>query len=365
MQPIDRRAFLKASGASFLATLAPSAAFALERADAVYATSCRLGDGRFAIATLTEEGTIVDRVPLPARAHGLAVSEATGIAVFFARRPGTFAMAFDPSGRRKPVCFSCPADRHFYGHGTFSPDGRLLYATENDYDGARGIVGVYDATDGFARIGEFPSFGIGPHDMAFLGGGSTLVVANGGIETHPDFGRAKLNLAAMEPSLAFIDSAGGTLIEKHTLPARLARLSTRHVAEDARGSVWFGCQYEGAETDAPPVLGRVAPGEEIRLLDTAATGLGCLRNYVGAIAVNRGMNLVAATSPVGGAAVILDIATERVVRTIELPDACGIAPARDGMVVSSYTGIIAGRPHPGTAWDQHIAELSKSAVQPT
>lgn len=359
MEPIDRRDFLRAAGLTFLATLLPSEGFALTRADAVYATSCRLPDGRFAIATVTEDGRIVAREPLPGRAHGLAVSEATGLSVFFARRPGTFAMAYDPLGRQEPVCFSSPADRHFYGHGTFSPDGRLLYATENDFEGARGIVGVYDATAGFRRIGEFPSFGIGPHDMAFLDGGRTLIVANGGIETHPDFGRTKLNLGSMKPSLAFIDSASGTLIEKHALPARLSRLSTRHVAEDGRGTIWFGCQYEGAETDEPPVLGRLSLGEEIRFLPSAGSGLQRLRNYVGAIAVNRGMNIVAATSPVGGSAVIVDIATEKVLRVIDLPDACGIAPARDGMVVSSYTGTIAGRQHDGMAWDQHIADLAR------
>ena len=30
---------------------------------------------------------------------------------------------------------------------------------------ARGVIGVYDATDGFRRIGEFDTYGIGPHEM--------------------------------------------------------------------------------------------------------------------------------------------------------------------------------------------------------
>ena len=32
-----------------------------------------------------------------------------------------------------------------------------------------------------------------------------LFIANGGIETHPDLGRMKLNLHQMEPSIAFVD----------------------------------------------------------------------------------------------------------------------------------------------------------------
>ncbi|MGI8724305.1 MAG: DUF1513 domain-containing protein, partial [Methyloceanibacter sp.] len=42
---------------------------------------------------------------------------------------------------------------------------------------ARGIIGVRDATDGYKQIGEFPSYGLEPHDVALLGDGRTLVIA--------------------------------------------------------------------------------------------------------------------------------------------------------------------------------------------
>ena len=87
--------------------------------------------------------------------------------------------------------------RHFFGHGAFSPDGRLLYATENDFDNARAVVGVYDVGSGFARIGEFGTQGVGAHELLLSPDGELLVVANGGIETHPDYGRAELNLDTM------------------------------------------------------------------------------------------------------------------------------------------------------------------------
>ena len=83
----------------------------------------------------------------------------------------------------------------------FSPDGALLYATENDFDNAAGMVGIYDARAVSSAIGEFPTHGVGPHELLLLDDGATLAIANGGIETHPDFGRAKLNIATMKPSL--------------------------------------------------------------------------------------------------------------------------------------------------------------------
>ena len=43
--------------------------------------------------------------------------------------------------------------------------------------------------------------------MLLMPDGETFVVANGGIETHPDYGRAELNLETMDPSVAFVDRA--------------------------------------------------------------------------------------------------------------------------------------------------------------
>src|SRR3546814_13805348 len=81
--------------------------------------------------------------------------------------------------------------------------------------------------------------------MAVSDDGTMLVIANGGIRTHPDFGRTKLNLDRMEPSLVLIGARDGRLIQRHALPASLRPLSTRHVAVGNGGQVWFACQWEG------------------------------------------------------------------------------------------------------------------------
>lgn len=182
---IDRRAFVKAAGLTFLAALKPGALMALERADAVYASGMRAADGSFAVATVSERGEIIDLIALPARAHGMAFSKATGKTVAFARRPGTYAMIFDPWNKGEPIVITAREGRHFYGHGTFSPDGKLLYASENDFDANKGMIGIYDARNRFTRIGEYETYGTGPHDMTVSDDGKLLIVANGGIETHP------------------------------------------------------------------------------------------------------------------------------------------------------------------------------------
>lgn len=353
---IDRRAFVKAAGFGFLAALQPRGLLALERADAVYASGIRTAKGSFAVATVTERGEIVDQVELPARAHGMAFSPVTGKTVAFARRPGTFAMIFDPRNKAEPIVITSVEGRHFYGHGTFSPDGRLLYASENDFDGNRGMIGVYDATNRFSRIGEFETYGIGPHDMTVSDDGRWLIVANGGIETHPDFGRTKLNLGNMQPSLTLVDAATGALIEKHVLPKQLSALSTRHVDVDADGRVWFACQYEGHRNDLPPLVGHFAKGEELTFVNLPEETTRRLGNYVGAIAVNRKDGLVGVTSP-KGAFVTIDARSGSVLAEEIISDAAGIAPAQHGFAVSSYDGNFLAT-HSDVAWDQHIAMIA-------
>ena len=355
---IDRRGFIKAAGLTFLATLQPRSLLALERADAVYASGIRVADGSFAVATVTEGGEIVDQVGLPARAHGMAFNKATGKTVAFARRPGTYAMIFDPSTKGEPVVITSVEGRHFYGHGAFSPDGRILYASENDFDANRGMIGLYDATDRFARIGEYQTYGVGPHDMTVSDDGRMLVVANGGIETHPDFGRAKLNLDSMQPSLTLIDAASGALIEKHTLPSEWAQVSTRHVDLDADGRVWFACQYEGPRKNLPPLVGHFAKGEDLTFIDLPEETTRRLGNYVGAIAVNRHERLVGVTSP-KGASVTIHAKSGRVLAENAVPEAAGIAPALHGFAVSSYDGDFLAR-RSDVAWDQHIVRIARS-----
>lgn len=355
----DRRGFLKASGLAFVATLAPRALSAMEKADALYASAYRDRAGRYGIATLSERGDIIDQALLPDRAHGLAYSAATGRIAAFARRPGTYMLVLDRRGLAEPVLIHALEGRHFYGHGCFSPDGRMLYACENNFDAGQGVIGIYDARDHFRRLGEFSSHGIGPHDLTISDDGTMLIVANGGIETHPDFGRTKLNLDQMQPSLALVSAKDGSLIERHDLPAALSKLSTRHVDTDGEGRIWFAGQYEGARNDLPPLAGSFRPGEEIRYLHLPDEITQALSLYVGAIAVNRSEGLIGLVSPKGGTAVTVDAKEGRVRAVTPLADAAGIAPSpgASGFALSSYEGRF-NQKNADLSWDQHIAALS-------
>ena len=360
--PVDRRAFLTAAGGTFLASVSPSTALAMLATDAFFATAYVDRQGRYGIALLSESGDLVHTLSLPDRGHDIAFDPVSRRAVAFARRPGTFALVFDHAGRTEPLVIAAAPGRHFFGHGVFSPDGRLLYATENDMDAAAGLIGVYDALAGFARIGEFSTRGMDPHELLLMPDGRTLAIANGGIETHPDFGRAKLNLATMKPSLVFIDRETGSLLEKHELAPDLHQLSIRHLDLDGAGRVWFGCQYEGPALDRPPLVGSVRRGEDVALLEMAPDVLSGFRNYVGSVAANPVAGTIAITSPQGNRMAVIDAASGAVVADRELAEVCGVAPDGYGYLATTGEGRVVracGRDAvlPDHVWDNHILRI--------
>ena len=264
-----------------------------------------------AAALFDGTGSLVAVSPIDARGHGGAVSSDRRTGVLFARRPGRFAVIFDLDARRRVGAFAPPAERRFAGHGAFSTDGRLLYATENDFEAERGVIGVYDVAAGYRRVGEFETHGVGPHEMLLMRDGQTLAVANGGIATHPDFPRMKLNLPFMEPSLALIRAADGEVLALAALPERLHKLSIRHIAEAAGGESWLGMQFEGPPDERGPLGGRFHGDHGISLNEGWADAYARLDQYVGSVAVSRDGSTVMTTSPRGGVALEWDVATRR------------------------------------------------------
>lgn len=361
---IDRRDFLRGAGAAFFAALSPAAHAAVLDTDAVFATSFLDRSGNYGAAILSERGKILHAVTLPQRGHDIAFDRVSRRSVVFARQPGTFALVFDHSGRNEPLAIASVSGRHFFGHGAFSEDGALLYATENDFDAAAGMIGVYDVRDRFARIGEFPTHGVGPHEVLLCPDGKTLAVANGGIETHPDYGSAKLNIATMKPSLVFLDRRTGDLLEKHELSNDLHQLSIRHMDFDANGGLWFGCQYEGPGRDRPPLVGCARRGSDLAMLDMPEKTLSAFRNYIGSVAANPKAGTVAVSSPQGNLFAVIDVARKSVVETRDLTEVCGLAPDGNGFFATTGRGdlVVPGagmRTDPAHVWDNHMLRIEK------
>jgi len=353
-----RRRFL---GGLFAAGLMPSPTWADARSPA-FLSAARKTDGSFVLCGIGADLNIRFEVPLPARGHAAAAHPTRPDAVAFARRPGTFAVVIDCATGARKAMLNAPMGRHFYGHGAFSLDGRLLFTTENDYEAGRGRIGVWDAQSGYQRIDEWDSGGIGPHDIKRLPDSDTLVVANGGIDTHPDTGRTKLNIATMAPNLSYIDN--GIVVEVATLPSEMHKNSIRHLAVGSEGQVAFGMQWQG-DIPVGPLVGTHNRGEQIALMEGPADQVRQMEGYVGSITWSGMGETVAVTSPRGGLLQLYQTETSRLVTANVIADVCGVATINDGFIVTSGSGAIVlvgadsstGSVHTDLAWDNHLIRV--------
>ena len=329
-----------------------------------FLAAARRASGDYALYGLSGAGAALFQLPLPGRGHAAAAHPSRTLAVAFARRPGRFALVIDCQSGKSLAELSAPEGRHFSGHGAFSRDGDLLFTGENAYDEGRGMIGVWDMRDGLRRVAEFASGGVGPHDLRLMPDGASLVVANGGIETHPDAGRAKLNLATMRPNLSYL-SLSGDLLEQHEPPAEWHQLSTRHLALRPDGLVALACQWQGDMADVPPLLVLHRRGEALQFCEADEDRMTerRMRGYAGSVAIAAAGEEIAITGPRGGLALVFDTSGRRVAEITE-PDICGTAAGRQGLVFSTGTGRVIGaaataRPvsHP-VNWDNHLVAIA-------
>jgi hypothetical protein len=333
--------------------------------------AARRNGARHEVVLIDGDARELAALALPERGHSFAIDGAGNRAVIFGRQPGFYALAFALPDCRLEGALPLPADRHFFGHGVFSADGTLLYATENDFEEGRGVLGIYDARPGarWARMGEFATGGVGPHEVVLMPDGRTLCVANGGLLTHPDYGKTPLNLSTMRPSLVYLDASNGQLLDQVILPPELFQLSIRHLAVDGSGAVWFACQHEGPATQRPPLLGRHRRGGAPELFAGPPAVLHGLRNYLGSIAIDAARGLIATSSPVGGQVAFWSAMNGACVGNVALADGCGVALHDDErfLISSGFGAIIAAGPRGGTrelaaanaelAWDNHLRRV--------
>ena len=333
---IDRRRLLQ--GAASAGLIAGMPGDALSDARHVYVSAATV-DGKHQAVMFNSAGNKVGAIDLPGRGHGGALSRDGRSGVLFARRPGDFAIVFTSWVGKVWKTLKVPEGRHFCGHGIYAADDRVLVTTENDFENGRGVIGLWDASRGHRRISERPSNGIGPHDVALVPGRDLLAIANGGILTHPETGRRKLNIPDMRPNLTLWEARSGNVASVHHLPGELHKLSIRHLAVNADGVVAAAMQYEGPAEDRPPLV-FIVDRDGLTLLEAPAPVQERMKNYTGSIAMDASGKLIAVSCPRGGIVTFWSVETRELIHMHEIADGCGLAATAlaNAFLVSSGTG---------------------------
>ncbi|NHB76424.1 DUF1513 domain-containing protein [Rhodobacter calidifons] len=343
---------------AFLATLAAALTPRLTWADVgspVFLAAGKRDEDHF-LHGLSAAGESLFRIPLPARGHAAAAHPTLAEAVAFARRPGTFALVIDCATGAVRHRLTPPDGMQFNGHGAYSGDGSLLMTSEVVAETSEGRIGLWD-TARYTRLTDWPSHGIGPHEIRRLSDGR-LAVANGGIRTDP-VDRRKLNLPDMRPNLALL-SEDGALLDRIDLPD-LRQNSIRHLALSG-DSIAFAMQWEGDPSEPVPQLGLWTPGSPPRLCPPPEAEAFAMQGYAGSVAATRDRILV--TSPRGGALMLFD-AKGRHIATHHRADLCGAASTQGTFTVTDGSGAVWTAEDRGlsplsradTRWDNHLVAL--------
>lgn len=259
---------------------------------------------------------------VPMRGHAaLALNE--NHTLLFGRRPAFESVRVDFK-QGSVEHFKAGVNRHFNGHGCLSSDQKFLFTTETDYVNKRGIIGIRDLKT-LKSLGEYQSYGLDPHDLQLMPDGKTLVIANGGLETHPDFGRRKLNLDTMQPSLVYLDLTNGKKLAEYRLADH--HLGIRHLTISAQGDVAVALQYEGDLYQQQPrsLVAWQAAGAELKLLHIAPTAVAQLRGYLADLVYDPQQQVLVAATPRGHCVSIWSTATERFLQSIPLTGASGVS----------------------------------------
>jgi hypothetical protein len=264
--------------------------------------------------------------------HGFAPHpiETARAVIFEKKGPGCCEVDLLAARVTRPI--TTPPSRAFYGHGAFSRDGAVLFATENRLETKDGLISVRDAKS-YKELAEFPTYGKSPHDCHLIDEGKTLVITNGGGPVEDEAGR---------PSVTFVETASNKLLERLVIENPL--LNAGHLALTRnRDLVAVSAPRDGLpKTARGGVTMRSGQGR----FATVSKPEEILARMIGeslSVCIDEPSSVVAVTNPDGNIVTFWDLKSEGFVKKLDLTTPRGLTKTLDGeqMVLSYGTGTLA------------------------
>lgn len=291
---------------------------------------CVLGGGGFvregttqhvlAIVNLDAESPKAELVPLSFLGHGISFDPTSRFraAVFEKKGPGACLVDLRERAVIRPIV--SPENRRFYGHGAYSADGRLIYATESlIHDDFAGVLSVRDAVS-LREIGTVSTYGTSPHDCLLIDEGKTLVVSNGG---------GPLD-GGDPPCVCYIEIATGKLLDKVVLDSPLH--NTGHIALSARGDLAIiSAPREGlpSPNEQPGALSIRPVGEAVMTVKKPGSVVQRMKGETLSLTILESAQIVIATNPFGNLVSMWNLRDATYVGKLELEAPRGICQSLD------------------------------------
>ena len=336
-------------------------------------------DTPYFIGVFNQAGEIISRAQLPGRGHQVIdVPNKTNKVLAFARRPGNWLIELDALTGEISQQFTTETHYHSFGHGCFSADGSHLFTTEHAYSQdipskpEHGKIVVRDSSN-YQVITEYDSGGVGPHQCELMPDGKTLVIANGGIYTHPSQPRKKLNLDTMAPNLTYMDIATGKVIARYQ-PNHF-QSSIRHLAVSPTGQVIMGIQQQNKQGLIEPLILSHKGENQLTPMLANEDVWRLFNHYTASVCINDDGTIAAISSPRGDITSYWQLSDLTLLATHKYRDGAGISYHQGEFVLTNGLGRIVGS-QPGLKqnqirvkrdtwsqnlniqWDNHVAKVS-------
>ncbi len=278
------------------------------------------GQKEFALAVidLDDPSPKAELLSLAFLAHGITFDPNDRFRAAIFEKKGPHGCIVDLRSMTVTSALTTPASRQFYGHGAFSRDGKLLYATESRLDrGFEGALVVRDAGT-LQELGTLPTYGSAPHDCAIIDDGATMVIANGGGVT----GRS-------EASVTYVDLRTEKLLDRVALAS--PKFNAGHIALTHSGDLAIvSAPREGRpHTDLGAVTVRAKGGK----VTTATKPSNVVSRMIGetlSVLASASDRTVLATHPLGDCVTVWKLDDASFVETLEIENPRGLATTLDG-----------------------------------
>lgn len=251
-------------------------------------------------------------------AHGFALDPRNPHRALVFEKRGPGAAEVDLREAKFVRALQTSAGRAFYGHGTFSKSGDVLFVAETELETRQGLLSVWDGRT-LAPLGQFPTYGEKPHDVLLSPDGRRLVVTNGG-GAFPD-GDA--------PCVTVIDVKSRKLLEKHVFTD--PRINAGHVKLSARGDlVVASAPRDGLPKTEHGALSLKAPGGALTTLSNPLEVTRAMTGETLSLAIHEPTRRVMATNPDGNLVTVWNLVDQTFVKSFSLPLARGVMLTLDG-----------------------------------
>lgn len=325
---MQRRQFLQSTAACLLAAYKTS--WATSSQTIAIAWDDPAGKHFIGLLNLSEQAPqITAQIEVPTRAHGLVAMPGNSV-LAVGRRPGQWMLRWWPGTSTKPQWLWADDDFSFNGHALLSTDQTQLYTTESNTDSAAGYLTQRDARS-LAVLARWPTHGLDPHDLKWAGA-HQIWVANGGVLTQAETGRAKLKSAPIDSSLVLINTQNGQLQNQWRLDDPF--LSIRHLAIHVSGAVGAALQAEHpdpVQRQNAPVFSLLTPArKELTAIKIIASRAGYAADIA---ALEKGW---AISCPRSNAALVYSLDGQSVTEHA-LPSACALVADTEKVLVLGQT----------------------------